>query len=507
MTVNEMLHVRMKHGKGDPQKAADYLLSDKDHTGKTRSVQPEILDGDPNTVAKIASMTTRAHKYASGCLSFRDSEKPSMAQQRAIMKDFEATFLPGLEKDKNYSIAWVSHLDKGNLELNYFLATTELTTGKQLNPFPPGELQQEFIDAWVQNMNHQLGYNQVVADPLKISRSKFEKKILPLKEATSEICIQAKTHQQIRDNLEEIFKSAIDQEEIKNRQDIINILKEHGDITRVGDKYISFKPEGELKAIRLKGSIFEEGADYQAIKQQSKEFEKSKNKPTDLTPDQFKANREKIDRLKQSRHDFFKKQYQPKEKKVRIFGPKSMQAKTKQPAPLAPQQQTQQQPQNAADPHGVMAKLLVEVRQEIKQGLKQQEQVEKLDNKKQQLSKPSDPILLKSTNENNQSKSESFRPAISSFSQVATSSRAALLTVQIGKVLFSKLNLELQLGALSIFKESDIKKIFLIKQKIAELDQQIAVLKAQQEQAAESELIQQNAARFKQSHSLNRMTI
>ena len=116
-----MLHVRMKHGKGNPQKAADYLLSDKDHTGKPRSVMPEILDGDPNNVAKIASMTTRAHKYASGALVFRDDEKPTLAQQQAVMRDFEATFLPGLEKDKNYSIAWVAHWDKGNLELNSFL--------------------------------------------------------------------------------------------------------------------------------------------------------------------------------------------------------------------------------------------------------------------------------------------------------------------------------------------------------------------------------------------------
>jgi hypothetical protein len=69
-------------------------------------------------------------------LSFRDNEHPTPAQQKAVMDEFEQTFLPGLERNKNYAIAWVAHKDKGNLELNYFLAMTELTTGKQLNAFP-----------------------------------------------------------------------------------------------------------------------------------------------------------------------------------------------------------------------------------------------------------------------------------------------------------------------------------------------------------------------------------
>ena len=500
-----MLHIRMKHGKGDPQKAANYLLSDKDHTGKLRSVAPEILEGDPNNVAKIANMTSRAHKYATGCLTFRDTEKPSLKQQLEIMKDFEATFLPGLEKDKNYSIAWVSHFDKGNLELNYFLATTELTTGKQMNPFPPGTLQHEFNDAWVQNTNHLLGYDQVTADPMKISRSKFEQKIIPLKEATSQICKQANTHKEIKNNLEEIFKSAIENDEIKNRQDIIDLLKEQGEVTRVGEDYISFKPEGEQKAIRLKGSVFEEGADYKKLKEQSKDFQQSKNNSKDLTQDQFNNNKEKIDRLKQTRLEFFKKQYQQKEKKLRTFGPKSM--KSKKSAPSKPAQQTKQQNQQQQnsgqppDPMKAMQIMLEQRNKEVTLSLKKQEAFEKLDNKKSELNKPSDPIVAKSNQqEQKKSSGHNSRPTISAFGQIATESRAALISVQINRVLFSKLNLELQIGSLNHFKESDIKKIFLLKQKIAELEQQIAILKAQQEQAAETELINQNANRFKNNN-------
>ena len=495
-----MLHVRMKHGKGDPQKAADYLLSDKDHTGKSRSVKPEILDGDPNNVAKIASMTSRAHKYATGALAFRDTEKPTLAQQQAVMRDFEATFLPGLEKDKNYAIAWVAHWDKGNLELNYFLATTELTSAKQLNPFPPGTLQHEFNDAWVQNTNQQLGYDQVVTDPLKISRSKFEQKILPLKEATAKICQQSRSHKEIRDNLEDIFRSAIEHDEIKSRQDIIDLLKEHGDITRVGNDYISFKPEGEAKAIRLKGSVFEEGADYKELKEKSKEYQQSKQQPKDLTQEQFKQNKEKIDRLKNSRLEYFKKQYQQKEKKVRTFGPKSMQAK--KPA-AQPKQQNQQQPSGQPpDPMEAMKKILDEVRQENKQSLKKQEAFEKLDNKKQEATKPSDPIAVKPSNSRQaRSTKNDHKPAISSFGQIATGSRAAFFTIQINHVLASKHSLEMQIGNLSMFKLSDIVKKQELMQQIYLLQQQIEVLKAQQEQAATAELIQQQAARYKNTQN------
>lgn len=501
-----MLHVRMKHGKGDPQKAANYLLSDKDHTGKFRSVAPEILEGDPNNVAKIANMTTRAHKYATGCLSFRDTEKPNLKQQLAIMKDFEATFLPGLEKDKNYSIAWVSHYDKGNLELNYFLATTELTTGKQLNPFPPGTLQHEFNDAWVQNTNHLLGYDQVIADPLKISRSKFEQKIIPLKEATSQICQQAKTHKEMRDNLEEVFRSAVENDEIKNRQDIIDLLKEQGEVTRVGENYISFKAEGEEKAIRLKGSVFEEGADYNKLKEQSKEFQQSKN--NELTLDQFNNNKEKIDRLKQTRLEFFKKQFQKKEKKVRNFGPKSMKSKKSGPSKNVqqPQQQNQQKPQTEPeDAAAAMKRMTEEVSKEIKQTLKKQESFEKLDNIKSEIKKPSDPIIVK-TNQNEQNKSADHNngPSISAFSQIATGSRAALISVQVHQILFFKLTLELKIGGLNQFKLSDMIQIQSLKQKIAQLEQEIAVLKAQQEQAAEAELINQYANRFKNNNGFSK---
>lgn len=491
-----MIHLQMPHSKNNAKRAADYLLSDKDHSGKTRKVKPEILDGDPQMVAEIANNTTRMKKYVCGCLSFHESEMPTPEQQKAIMKDFEATFMPSLVKDRNYAIAWVAHMDKGRLELNYLMALTELETGKQLNPFPPDSIYYEMNDAWVQNMNEQLGYEQVVPDPFKIHRSKFETKILPLKDQASAICKQANSHKQIRDDLQELFQEAIVNGQFNSRDDVIKELKCLGTMTRIGDDYLSFIPVGEEKAIRLKGPMFHKDADY---KQMREDFQ-NKDKKKELAPNQFKKNQEKIDRLKNIRVGQFKKQYQQQEKKARRFGPKSMKAKpaqTKQAQPQQPQQQPDGQPEDAM---AAMKRMTEEVNKENKQSLKQQESIEKLDNKKQEAAKPQDPIVVKSNSSKQaQPTRNDHKPAIASFGQVATGSRAAFFTIQINHVLASKHSLEMQIGSLSMFKLSDIVKKQELMRQIYFLQQQIEVLKAQQEQAATAELIQQQAARYKNS--------
>ncbi|MBI1625921.1 relaxase family protein [Comamonas suwonensis] len=327
----------MPHGKGDAMQAAQYLLSQHDHAGKPRSVAPDVLDGDPVMVATIANQTHRAHKYACGCLSFRDGEQPTAAQQKEIMRDFERTFLPGLQKGRHYAIAWVAHEDKGNLELNYLLATTELTTGKQLNPFPPGDVQHEFNDAWVANTNHVLGYAQVVADPLKIARSRFETKVLPLKDAASAICQQASSHKQVRNELQALFGAAIVGGDLNSRADVVDMLQNLGTVTRTGKDYLSFVPHGEQKAIRLKGPMFHEDADYQQIRADAG----GKAAAQELTEDQFSRNGAKLERLKQSRAEHFQKLYaQPLGKaQQRTYGPKKAQ-QHKQVKPLASPEKT-----------------------------------------------------------------------------------------------------------------------------------------------------------------------
>ena len=210
--------------------------------------------------------------------------------------------------------------DKNRLELNYLLATTELTSGKQMNPFPPGDVQHEFNDAWVQNMNHVLGYEQVVADPFKVTRSRFETQVLPLKEATAQICRQGSSHRAIRNELQSLFGTAIAQGQLNSRQELIEHLGELGTVTRAGQDYVSFMPAGEQKAIRLKGPMFAAHADYVQLRADHQ------NKPQarELTEQQFTRNEAKLERLKQARAEHFQRLYaQPLgQAKPRRYGPK-----------------------------------------------------------------------------------------------------------------------------------------------------------------------------------------
>jgi hypothetical protein len=67
---------------------------------------------------------------------------------------------------------------------------------------------------------------------------------------------------------------AIDRGLIFNRSDMRDYLSQYGEITREGKDYISVKPEGFKKAIRLKGKIYERGFD---IKEVSREIDIKEN--------------------------------------------------------------------------------------------------------------------------------------------------------------------------------------------------------------------------------------
>ena len=126
-------------GKGGSESAVRYLLSDTNHEGKKRSVQTEVLFGDPNTFTEIANATKRQHKYTSGVIAFRDGEHSSQEQISTLIETFRSTFMLGLKVDENFAEIWVMHRDKSNIELHFLVANTEISSASQLNIHPPGE--------------------------------------------------------------------------------------------------------------------------------------------------------------------------------------------------------------------------------------------------------------------------------------------------------------------------------------------------------------------------------
>jgi hypothetical protein len=318
---------------------------------------------------------------------------------------------------------------------------------------------------------------------------------------------------------------------------LIETLQQHGEVKFLDKEnlppdpktgkysydYISFISEGSDKAMRLDGPMFKKNADFNELRIEHKtnqDMEKN-DSLKQLSDKERTSKQDNLNKHKEIQKGFNEKLKNSGVKNVkknagRKYLPKSKQSKklgnNKQISNVKnqPQQQSIQKSETTItvedkqlqDPNvsGSIKDAMIAGKKAESEANKNEIAQAKKDQKVS--NKSSEPIIIKSNNENTGSENTSSKPSISSFSQVATSSSASLLTVQINQVLFSKLNLELQIGSLSIFKESDIKKIFELKQKIAELEQQISVLKAKQEQAIEAELINQNANRFKNNSSM-----
>ena len=79
-----------KSGTSGGESPVRYLLSDNDHAGQKRSVDPEVLSGSPDLTIAAINTITRKHKYVSGAIAFRDQEQPSREQVMNIIGRFKA---------------------------------------------------------------------------------------------------------------------------------------------------------------------------------------------------------------------------------------------------------------------------------------------------------------------------------------------------------------------------------------------------------------------------------
>ena len=244
-------------GKGGSESAVRYLLSDKDHEGKKRSVLPEILFGDPNTFTEIANATKRQHKYTSGVIAFRDgAESASITPEQitTVIETFRSTFMPGLKVDENFADFWVLHRDKNNVELHFLVANTELSSESQpqLNIHPPGQKNIDFFNAFSAVMNDNFGFAQVVPDPLKIALKPFEAK-----------SPNGKKDKKAKNDFSQVLHSEIVNGTISNRNQLIGYMKRHGlDVQTVGSDFVTVRLPGASRNTRLKGPLFTKDSDY-----------------------------------------------------------------------------------------------------------------------------------------------------------------------------------------------------------------------------------------------------
>lgn len=257
----------LRHGTGNPHKAATYLLSMKDHNGRIRP-EVKVLRGNPSQVAALAASLRTVHRYTSAVIAWAPEDQPTPSEVNEVIADFERLAFAGLGLDQVCHTV-VSHGD----HVHILVARVDLHTGKAMNIAPP--LWQKNFDHLRNYWNHSKGWARpddpsrarlVQADGVRTKGAKgalleAERVSAEVGFAVSDVLgamgVEPSHKQVIADHLLRLVHEG----GVKNRQDVVNVLKEFGAINRLGEDYISIKAKGDEKKIRFKGAMFHKDFD------------------------------------------------------------------------------------------------------------------------------------------------------------------------------------------------------------------------------------------------------
>lgn len=250
-------------GRSNGEAPVNYLLGGYDHTGKPRAVKPEILEGSAATTIAVINSVPRKFKYVSGVIAFHANEKPSRQDLQNVISTFKKSVLPGLNAD-HFNSLFVLHQEKLNTEVHFVVPSVEFASGRnsQLNIHFPGPRNLALYKTLTKVLNHELGYNQVVENPIRAALSDADRK---------------NPHSQEKRRTTRILTAEITaglkDRQFANRRELCSWLADSLDIqvTRQGEDYISVRLPGSDKATRLKGPLFKRDADYRSLQAKSED--------------------------------------------------------------------------------------------------------------------------------------------------------------------------------------------------------------------------------------------
>ena len=263
------MHIKfLAHGTGNPQKALDYLLAKHDHNGVPRP-EVRVLRGNPKLVADLAESLSFVHRYTSGVISWHAEDDPSEEEVRAVLDDFERVAFAGMEPDQ-YSYAAIWH----GGHVHVFAARVELRSGLSHNMAPPGR--QKAFDHLRDYWNYTKGWARP-DDPLRARQVQpgpmFKKNLAATRRVEADELLSAFDAEPDFDSREQRkaavvawIRGRILANAINTREDVISSLKEVCTVNRSGKDYISIRLSPDDKPIRLKGTMFDERFDAEAIR-------------------------------------------------------------------------------------------------------------------------------------------------------------------------------------------------------------------------------------------------
>lgn len=224
-------------GAGSATASVNYLVG-KNHD----RADATVLKGNIEVTRQLAESLDFKNRYTVGVLSFEEKDLPEQAKAD-IMASFESTVFAGLEQDQ-YSIAWVEHKDKNRLELNFFIANVELSTGKRLQPYYD-RADRGLINAWKDIINHDFS----LTDP------NDPQKTIDLKPNQS----LPRTKDELRQLIHDTIKQEVLDGNITSRDDVIAYMEQLGlEIARTTKTAVSIKDPDGGQNIRFKGEYYEQ---------------------------------------------------------------------------------------------------------------------------------------------------------------------------------------------------------------------------------------------------------
>ena len=282
----------------------NYLLNERKAAGTAR-----VIKGDENLTRAIIKGITYKQKTCFGVLSFEEKYDSLTEEQKLkIINEFEDALLGKYMRERT-NVLWVEHSDKnGRLELNCLIPKLDLITGKSFNPYF-AKYDQTRIDLIKKIINDEYGLSSP-DDPAK------EQTILSSKKNIN--------HYKNLEELDQKLHDLVKQGYIKNRDHMIELLKQNGiEITRINKKGITIILPTKKTKNRLKGGIYD--ADFTSTRRLGELSESSSRRIREFhhrnTQAECRENRRKLDELIAKRDRFNQERYVKRTSKSNILAP------------------------------------------------------------------------------------------------------------------------------------------------------------------------------------------
>ena len=228
-------------------KLAKYLEAENDHADRKRA-NVQVLRGNPQLTGQVIDGLQFKNRHLHGLIAWAPDDNPTPEQIDQVLDTYESVAFAGLDPAR-YSWAAVRHDDpkpKGGVHVHTIIARTDLNTGIFL-PIMQPNWQMDF-DPVEHLYNAFYGW----ADPADPAH---KRKVQPGHEARKS---GIKVASMDRASITNYIGQLVDADLVQTREDVITFLQQDvGEVTRAGMDYISVKPVGHARAIRLRGAFYE----------------------------------------------------------------------------------------------------------------------------------------------------------------------------------------------------------------------------------------------------------